>query len=161
MTLSWLVITHLRNKESDSMKLMFHSSNKLTELGRIYCSWPELMAVSIVVAESSLSCAWKLWGKTDSTKTKTYLLLGTEIMWSKDICLWAGIAYRQEMRSQLIGSLGQDTQAAAERACLQLSSAHLNGGSPLREGFSFPNCWSSNSLIKWAKWGPSYMQWLV
>lgn len=47
--------------------------------------------------------------------------------------LWAGNAYRQEMRSQLIESLGQDTQDAAERACLQLSSAHLNRGSPLIE----------------------------
>lgn len=123
----------LEEQRDDRMKRMFHSSNKLTELGRLYCSWPELMAVSIVVAESILSCAWKLWGKPDSTKIKIYLLVRIKgSMWSKDVCLWAGNAFRQEMRSQLIGSLDQHTQAAAERACLQLSSAHLNRGCHLR-----------------------------
>lgn len=41
------------------------------------------------------------------------------------------------MRRQLIGSLCQDTKAAAERACLQSSSAHPNRESPLRERESF------------------------
>lgn len=53
------------------------------------------------------------------------------------------------MRSQLIGSLGQDTQAAAERACLQSSSAHPNRESPLRDrGWVFfsPFCFPIASL---------------
>lgn len=158
----------LEQQRDDRMKLMLHSSNKLTELGRIYCSWPELMAVSTVVAESTLSCAWKLWGKTDSTKIKIYLLVRIKgTMLYKDICLWAGNAYRQEMRSQLIESLGQHTQAAAKRACLQLSSAHPNRASPLRgrglfsPPLHFPIAGLPIFLIKWAKWGPTYMQWSV
>lgn len=95
------------------------------------------MAVSIVVAVSLLSLIWvEILRKSWLHQDRNLLTSGNKMTtWYSDVCLQAGNASRQGMRSQLIGSLGQDTQAAAaaERACLQSSSAHPSRQSPLRE----------------------------